>query len=163
MFFWTSCMWPSLLESCSASAKTIVLHLPQMYLSIPNCLLTVHKSPSMLQSPYRPSSSLCLQVSGFLSINQPQSPWLSGTPCLPPEMNLAVTCQELQHLCSIPYSLSSTGSDITQHRCFLCPPAGEEMVACSHMCVASEEPWLNPAHFPTMWHLCQVWSRWEGQ
>lgn len=130
---------------CSASAKTPVLHLPQMDLSIPKSLLTVHFP--CCKSVYMPPSSFCLQVAGT-PLHQPIPAYMASyTPRLPLEINFAMIYPQMPYLCSIPFPWAVPVQTAPKVGWLLCSPADEEMEACAHTSVASGEPRLNPACF----------------
>lgn len=138
VFFWPSCMWFSLLE-CG------VLHLPQIDLSIPKSLLTMHLP--CCKSAYVQPSSLCLQLSGA-PLHQPTPVYMASyTPYLPPEINFAVTYPQMPYLSSIPFPWAVPVRTAPKVGWLLCSTAGEEMEACARTSVASGEPRLNPACF----------------
>lgn len=130
---------------CSASAKTPVLHLPQMDLSIPKSLLTVHFP--CCKSAYMPPSSFCLQVAAA-PLHQPTPVYMASyVPCLSLETNFAVPYPQMPYLCLIPFPWAVPVRTAPKVGWLLCSPAGEEMETCARTSVASGEPRLNPAHF----------------
>lgn len=163
LLLWVPCVLSSELPvcghhirvSCSASAKTLVLNFPQMYLSIPQTLLTVHKLPPMLQE--HPHATFIPLPSGLRCSSPLAKPILHGFHLLhlPPEMNVTVTCPQMHHLC--PFPLSSPSSDSTEVDIYYV----HLRVSKWPLVLARVGLLKNHAHSSTLWHLCQAWSSWK--